>query len=549
MVERFKSAVHGKHGLRSATVLLVITLFFSNVLGLLRNILLASQAHALAQLDPYYAAFRLPDLIFNILILGAISSAFIPVYTETLKDQGKPGADRLANTLLGNLLVLVLLGIIIIWLVAPAAVPILVHNFSVEQQRQTVHLTRIMLLSPLFFTLSYIAGAVLNAHKRFFSYSIAPLIYNLAIIGGAILLPRFGAEGVAWSVVIGALLHFLTQVPTLLTMKFRIRPRVHLRDALVGRIIRLTVPRTFSLVMTQVALLVFTVLASSLHPGALTIFSLSNDLQTTPAIIFGASLATAVFPTLSEAVANHDNQTFQYYLHRTLRVSLFTVIPLTVLVFVLRAQITRLYIGLGHNISWDDTIRTIHTIAWFTISFTAQAFVFILARGFYAMQDTRRPMIASIIATTLTIVLAITLPMSAYFSLVNHNDVASLATAYSAGMWLQAMLLLLWLPPAWKGNLQEVWKSGLTSALSALVAGFMTWMTLRLVGEGLHINQLPITFTGIGTNTIIRLAIQGAVSASVGVMVYLILAYVMQMDELRWLKNFKGEKTDGHQTS
>lgn len=544
MVEKIKSALHGEHGMKSATILLVITLFLSNVLGLVRNIVLASHAHGLGQLDSYYAAFRLPDLIFNILILGAISSAFIPVYTKTLKESGNEEAQKLANTLLGTLLTLVLVGIVIIWVAAPLFIPLLVHNFNASKQLETVYLTRILLLSPLFFTLSYVAGGVLNAHKRFLSYSIAPLIYNCAIIVGGFLLPRYGVAGVAWSVVVGAALHFFIQVPTLCSMHFRIRPRFIFSDPAVLRVVMLTLPRTFSLAMGQLSLLAFTVIASALRPGALTIFALANDLQTTPAIIFGASLATAVFPTLSTSVAEQSHHEFHRYLHRTMRLSIFTVVPLMLFTYLLRAQIMRLYIGLGHTVSWTETIRSIQTLGWFTFSFVAQAFVFILARAFYALQDTKRPMYASLIATFVTIVLAILLPYTGYFS-ETRNDVAALAAAYSVGMWLQAVLLYVWLPPVWRGSFGAVFASLQKTVVITIVAGLAMWFVLRLVGEGLKPDHVfDIGFRGIGTDTVLKLLIQSLFAASVGVGVYVGLASYYGMEELRWVLQARKARYD-----
>lgn len=544
MVEKLKSAVHGVHGLKSASILLMITLFLSNVLGLLRNMLLANRAGSLSQLEPYYAAFRLPDLIFNILVLGAIASAFIPVYAQVIKEEGDDNANHMANTLLGNLLVVVIAAMAVLWITAPIFVPHIVSGYPLDEQLQTIHLTRIMLLSPFFFSLSYIAGAILNSHKRFFSYSIAPLIYNLSIIIGAILLPRYGVEGVAWSVVIGSALHFIIQVPTALKVGYRFVPAINFKDQLVSRIIILTIPRTFSLAMAQILLFAFTYIASHLHSGALSIFSLANDLQTTPAIIFGASLATAVFPTLSEAAAEKSPEKYQWYLMRTLRVSLFAVIPLTVLTFLLRAQVIRLYIGLGHNVNWVETIRAINTLTWFTFSFIAQCFVFILARAFYALQDTKRPMYAALLSTLLSVGLAWYLPHTNYFGQQSSNDVAALAAAYTAGMWLQAVLLIIWLPSKWKGNWKPFWNSLEAIASISLIAGCVTWVSLRLIGGGLHINQLDFGFSGLGTNTIIKVFVQATVSVLIGGMAYTSLAKWFRLEEWQWLLHFKEPKNN-----
>jgi putative peptidoglycan lipid II flippase len=545
MVDRIKSAVHGKQGLKSATFLLMVTLFLSNVLGLLRNIFLATRSTGLGQLDPYYAAFRLPDLIFNILVLGAIASAFIPVYTEVLKTKGESEANKTANTLLGNLASVVLVAIIILWFLAPFFVPWLVKDFSPENIQTTIHLTRVMLLSPFFFCLSYITGAVLNAHKRFLAYGVAPLVYNAAIIVGAILLPRFGIEGVAWSVVGGSFLHLIVQLPTAFVAGYRFSPIVNFKDFYAKKIMKLTIPRTISLATSQVMLLGFTFIAARLHSGALTIFSLSNDLQTTPAIIFGASLATAVFPTLAEAVAEKEPRKFNYYLTRTLRTSIFITVPLMVLCFVLRAQIIRLYIGMGHNVGWGETIRAINTFSWFTFSFLAQAIVFITARAFYALQDTRRPMVAAILGAIVSLTLAWYLPKTVFFSSAKY-DVATLAAAYTFGVWTQAVLQLLWLPKNWRGSSGKIFNSLLTSIILSIVMGAVCWVSLRVIGGGLHLSQVDINLVGLGTNTVPKVLLQGLGAALVSAVVYVSLSFAIGADELKWLFKLR-QPTDAEQ--
>lgn len=542
MVEKFKSYFHLEHGIKSATLLLTVTLFLSNVLGLLRNILLASQARSLTQLDTYYAAFRLPDLIFNLLVLGSVSSAFIPVYAQVLKNKGNTEASRLANTLLGTLLCALVICLIILYFLMPSLVPILVAKFSIEQQTETIHLARIMLLSPFFFGLSYVVGAILNSHKRFFSYSIAPLVYNTSIITGAFLLPYFGITAVAWSVVVGALLHFLVQVPAVLKIGFKFQPSIQIISKEIHQIITLMIPRAFSSGVAQIVLLGFTNIAASLSPGALTIYSLTNDFQTTPAILFGTSLAIALFPTLADAVAENDSQKFQGYLKKSLILGIFLLVPLMIIVYVLRAQIMRLYIGLGHNTNWDDTIRAINTLSYFTFSFVAQSFVQLLSRSFYALQDTRRPMYAAIIGATLTIVLAAVFPHTAYFRTGSLYDVAGLAAAYGIGLWLQVFILFSWLPKKWKGDLTTVWVRIIPISTITAISGFVTWLTLRLVGNGLKLDPfLPLSVTGLSTHTVFGLLIQGSAAAILGISTYTLLAIWFKFSEVEWLLKFRKE--------
>jgi putative peptidoglycan lipid II flippase len=548
MVDRIKRYFNLEHGIKSATLLLTFTLLLSNVLGLLRNILLASQATSLTQLDTYYAAFRLPDLIFNLLVLGSVSSAFIPVYAKVFKNKGTEEASKLANALLGTLVVSLVVCLGILYLLMPTLIPIMVAKFTVAQQQETIHLARIMLLSPLFFGFSYVVGAILNSHKRFFSYSIAPLIYNVAIIVGALLLPYYGITAVAWSVVFGALLHFLIQVPATLKIGVKFKLKFQLYSPEIKQIIKLMIPRAFSSGVAQFVLLGFTYIAASLSPGALTIYSLTNDFQTTPAILFGTSLAIALFPTLSDAVAENDHFKFQNYLKKSLIIGLFLLIPLMLIVYILRAQIMRLYIGLGHNTNWDDTIRSINTLSYFSLSFVAQSFVQLLSRSFYALQDTRRPMYGAIIGAVVTIGLAIMLPQTNYFRTGSLYDVAGLAAAYSVGLWVQVFVLFLWLPRKWKGDMSLVWSRILPITGLTLISGFATWVTLRIVGNGLKLEPfIPVTVSGLSTHTVVGLLIQGAAAGIVGIGLYALMAYWFKFPEIEWLIKFRKESRTNEQ--
>ncbi|MFA6082123.1 MAG: murein biosynthesis integral membrane protein MurJ [Patescibacteria group bacterium] len=539
MVDRIKGLVNGEHSLKSATVLLTITLFLSNVLGLLRDILLSNRAQSLSQLDPYFTAFRIPDLIFNLLVLGAIASAFIPIYTDLLKNKSQSDATNMANTVLGTLTFFVTIALVILFFLMPIIIPLLTPLSAVNtmaRQTETINLARIMLLSPFFFCLSYTVSAVLNAHRRFFTYSVAPLVYNLSIIVGALLLPKYGINAVAWAVVVGAALHFGVQLPSLIGVGIRLNPKVNMFDKNVGKVVMLMIPRTLSLGMMQIVLLSFTRIAATMSAGAWTIFNFANNFQTTPALIFGSSMATAVFPTLTDAVAEKDHDKYQHYYLRTLRVSLFVLIPATILVFLLRAQIMRLYIGLNHHTSWEDTIRAINTLSWFCISFVAQAVVFITARAFYALQDTKKPMYASVIGCLATVGAAVVLPQLSWFSNASGYDVASLALAYSFGMWVQAVLMIIWLPSQWRGDMTKVYRRILPISFIAIISGALSWLTLRIIGNGLNLNDIvPFGFEGFGTRTVLGIMIQAFGAAVVGLGSYALMAKWFNMEELGWL--------------
>lgn len=523
MVKKIQQLWHNEQGLQSATGLLVLTMFLSNVLGFLRDLVLANTL-PLNVLDTYYAAFRIPDLLFNLFILGAISSAFIPVYLDIKAKEGEEAAWHLAHNLLHTaVVVLIVLGVVL-YAFMPQILPTFVPGFDPEKMEQTVSLARILLLSPFFFAVSYILGGVLNAHQKFFAYSLAPLAYNFAIIIGGFLALRFDVMIVAWFVVFGALLHVLVQVPVLSGLGYKYRFVLDWRDPALGKVLRLMVPRAISLGMTQFILVAFTRMGSFLATGAVSIYTLTNNLQTAPVAIFGASIATAVFPMLGKASSENDGPRFRTLLSESLSGMFFFMIPISVLAWVLRAHIIRLYLALNHQ-TWEDTIRAISTFQWFILALVAQAFILIMIRAFYARHDTRTPMVIAILTGVLSIVLAQAL-------VARYADVSSLSLAFLIGVSCEAVMLLVFFVAKNPKmlDLGAVAKSVFVAAVFALFSGVFARIILSVVSEGAI---LPLG--GLGTERIVPLF--GALLAATvgGVGLYVALSYLFKRTELQWL--------------
>ncbi len=523
MVKKIQQLWHNEQGLQSATGLLVLTMLLSNVLGFLRDLVLANTL-PLNVLDTYYAAFRIPDLLFNLFILGAISSAFIPVYLDSKAKDGDEAAWRLAHNLLHTaLVVLVVLGIILL-VFMPSILPLFVPGFDPEKMQQTVQLARVLLLSPFFFAVSYILGGVLNAHQKFFAYSLAPLVYNIAIIAGGFLALKFNVMIVAWFVVLGAFLHVLVQVPVLSGLGYKYKFVLDWRDPALGKVLRLMVPRAISLGMTQFILVAFTRIGSFLATGAVSIYTLTNNLQTAPVAIFGASIATAVFPMLGKASSEDDEPKFRSLLTDSLSGMFFFMIPITALAWVLRAHIIRLYLALNHQ-TWEDTIRAIGTFQWFILALVAQAFILIMIRAFYARHDTRTPMVIAILTGVLSIVLASTL-------VANAPEVSSLSLAFLIGVTCEAILLLIFfmLKNPKLLDLGAVLKSVGVAAIFAFASGLFARLILAVVSEGAIVPS-----EGLGTERIVPLFEALLAAAAGGVVVYFLLAYIFKRHELRWI--------------
>ncbi|MDP2365005.1 MAG: murein biosynthesis integral membrane protein MurJ, partial [Ignavibacteria bacterium] len=408
----------------------------SRLLGVVRDRILASSFGAGDTLDIYYAAFRIPDLIFNLLVLGALSAGFIPAFTNMIKDDQEgehPTAWRLTNNILNllglTMVVLMVLGIVF----APWLMKLVTPGFSGEKLSATVALTRIMFLSPLLLGLSSVLGGVLQSMKRFLVYSLSPIFYNLGIIFGAyFLVPRFGVWGLAWGVVLGSLLHAVVQIPTMRHLGWRYQFIFDWRDKGVRLILRMMTARTLALAINQINLVIVTVMASLLASGSLTIFNLANNLQSFAVGIFGISFAIAVFPALSAAA--FDKEKLIKRLAATARQILFFIIPSTVIILLLKAEIVRVILGSG-RFDWQDTILTMNSLSFFAISFFAQALIPLFTRVFYARHDSKTPFYIGLAATAVNIALS--------WWLGRLWGVAGLALAFSLSSILNFIILVV----------------------------------------------------------------------------------------------------------
>ncbi len=418
-------------GIASAAFVIGLFSVASRLLGVMRDRILASTFGASQSLDIYYAAFRLPDLVFNLLVLGALSAGFIPVFARMAaekQDHSKAWAlaNNIFNTLSVGLMLVCGFGII----AAPLLVNVIAPGFPPEARATIVLLTRVMFLSPFFLGLSSIVGGVLQSFHRFFIYSLAPVLYNLGIIFGAIyLVPRYGVFGLAWGVVIGSFCHFAIQLPSLFKLGFRYQFFIDWKDKGMRTVYGMMTARTLGLAVTQINLTVITIIASRLPSGSLSIFNLANNLQSFPVGLFGVSFAIAVFPSLSAAVSN---EAFIKNFSRTFRQILFFIVPATIALIILRAQIVRVILGSG-KFNWDDTVLTVSTVGFFAISLFAQATAPLLARAFYAKHDSKTPFIVGLFSDGANVVLALWL--------MHSLGVLGLALAFSISAVFDFLLM------------------------------------------------------------------------------------------------------------
>ncbi|PIR93192.1 murein biosynthesis integral membrane protein MurJ [Candidatus Falkowbacteria bacterium CG10_big_fil_rev_8_21_14_0_10_43_10] len=513
------------NSITSAAIIVAAASVASRLLGIFRDRILAGEFGAGDVLDIYYAAFRVPDLVFNLLVLGALSAGFIPIFTglcerKTIfkflwrgKEKCSPEAWYVANSIV-NLLgiaLIVLSGVLMIF--TPWLMKLITPGFEGEKLAMTVAMTRVMFLSPVFLGLSSVMGGVLQSFKRFFVYSLAPIMYNIGIIIGILyFVPVWGVYGLAYGVVFGALLHFLIQVPAAFHLGYRWQPIMSLRNKNVRDIMIMMVPRTLSLAVGQINLVIITIIASTLAVGSLAIFNLANNLQSFPIGIFGISFAVAAFPTLSSLV--DSQQALIKNFSKVLRQIIFFILPATVFILTLRAQIIRIILGSGH-FGWEDTILTMDTLTFFSLSLFAQATIPLLVRIFYVRKNSKTPFVVGLISAAANVFLS--------FWLAQKMGVAGLALAFSIASIINFALLWLILKVE-LGDLDEVaiLYSTLKISLASVGAGLAVQAMKLIIGNSSIINMHK--FWGVFT--------QAFIAGIFGLLIFILICWVLRSEEL-----------------
>lgn len=510
----------------------------SRFLGIFRDRVLAGQFGAGDVLDAYYAAFRLPDLVYNLLILGAVSAGLIPVFTSLLAKRHEKDAWKLINSILNLLSVLLLIVCIVLFFSAPWLVPAITPGFPREKIDLVIGLSRIMFLSPFFLGISAIFSSVLQSYRKFLVYSLAPIMYNLGIIFGALyLVEPLGVYGLAWGVVIGALAHMVIQLLPVFSVGFKYKFDFNWRDKNVLAVVRMMVPRTVSLAISQINFVVITVVASTLAAGSLTIFNLSNNLQNFPLGIFGVSLAVAALPVLSALAAEKKTKDFVRTMSATLRQILFFIIPISVLFYVLRAQIVRVILGSG-NFDWYDTRLTAACLAIFCLGLFAQGAYPLVIRGFYALHNTKTPFYIGL--ATMAVNVAALFFFRLIFSFDNWFSFFAAAILRLADLWGMVDFRVLALPAAIAvSSIFELLALmiALRRKIGALDGRKIIDSTARIVFASLGGGLVAYFFLQyldqfIPTEKFWGIFSQGAIAGLAGLIGYVVLGYVLNLEEM-----------------
>lgn len=523
-----------------AAAIISIASFLSLLLGLLRERLLAGHFDVDRELDVYLTAFKIPDFVATVLVMGAISVAIIPIFTDNLSKDREKAFHYLSNLLNLCLVALVIIcGILFIF--TPQLINIIAPGFLENKKQITVELTRIMFLSPILMGISNMISAVLMVFKRFLVTAVSPILYNLgSIIGILFFVPKMGIMGLAWGIILGAVMHLAIQLPSFFKTGFKIQNTFNFLDKDFLQTIKLTIPRAIGLTASQINLIIITAIGSTLAAGSITFFSFANDLSSPILVLVAVPFAVAVFPALSLAISRNDKKDFLEKFYSVARQIIFLIVPVSGLCYILRAHLIRLVFGAG-KFDWTSTKLTAACFGIFMIPLLAQGLIFLISRAFYAIKNTAIPALVSIFSIMI-------LPPMAYFLVwalsfnnafsyfisyvlrieeMNNLAVVALPLAVSIDVLIQFIILLVFL----KTKIKEIEYKNLFMFFAKVLGATVITMILTYIARQ--------WFGGfLGSSTFIILFLQTAVTAGFGFLIYGILAHFLKLPEIGAFRSF-----------
>jgi len=537
----------------SAATVIMLMIVVSKILGFVRQRTLFS-FFSPSETDLFLAAFELPDLIFEVFVYGVLSASFIPVFTKYLTKKKSKDAWHVAAAGLNILLIIfVALSLLVIIFANPLYNLVtgsfaknligVSGGFSVKQVSQVVALSRTILVAQLFFVVSSFMTGILESHKRFIIPAIAPLFYNLGIIGGTVLLSaKYGLMGPTIGAVIGAFFHMAIQIPFATQLGFRPKLILDFKHPGIKKLAKLSIPRIIELSFFQLRRFVWLFLASAVS-GGFTYLKSADLLQTLPIGVFGVSLAKAALPTLSQQEAEGDREKFKRTFTNTLNQILFLVIPTTVFLAVLRVPVVRLVFG-ADRFDWDATIQTGLVLSAFLIGSFAYAGSLLVSRAFYALHDTKTPVLISIISILVNSVLGFV------FILVLKIDTWGIALAYSIAGNLQFFTLLMLLIKKIKLSVSS-FLIPLTKILVASgISGFIMFLILKVFDKSVWVkrlsflgkfevhNNIPFENFVLDTRYTGNLLALTVMTIFVGGLIYLLLSLLFRLKEIHVIAGF-----------
>lgn len=498
----------------SAAAIIMGATLASALLGLVRTRLLISFFYAdKAVVDVFWAAFRLPDMVFQIIIVGALSSAFIPVFGRYLND--KDESNLIASSMINAVMLIMILLSFAIMIFAYPLSKLIAGGFDESQLQLMANLTRIMAAAQIFFGFSSFLTGVIQSHKRFLVPALSPVLYNLGIIIGILVFGRsLGIYGAAIGVVIGAFLHLLAQLPLAKALGFRYLFKWDSKNGAVKEMSALMLPRVLTLSLVQIEATAIVTFSSWLSVGTVTIISIAQQLANLPVRLIGIPIGQASLPFFTKVTSKNSLLSLAEMVNNTILEMLYLALPSSVIVLVLRIPLVRLAYG-ADSFPWAETVLTGKLVAILAVSIAARSLTHVLVRVFYALHNTTTPFLTNLLSTITNI------SLSYYFLFVIKSGVIGMAFAITVASIIETFIL-----------------TGLLYSLAGFALRRLVFPALKMVGITLAMSMAlwvpyqaldQVVFDTTRTLPLIFLTIT---VGFIGLAVYLVLSYIFNIKEL-----------------
>lgn len=524
------------HGINEAALLLGSLTFLSQILGLVRDRILASIIGPGPTLDTYYASFRIPDFLYISVASLASITVLMPFLVDRInKENGKELAQKFMNNVFSAFMIFMIGVSIVIAILMPYIAPHIVPGFDGEQLKTLVMMSRIMLLSPIFIGLSNLIGTITQLFKNFLVFSLSPIFYNIGILFGIIFLyPKVGIYGLAIGVILGAMMHLGIQIPIVVKRDFFPRFTSSIVWSEIYKVVKISLPRTIALSCSSLAFIFLIALASKIKAGSISLFTFSYNLQSVPVGIIGISYSVAAFPILVRSFSARNIDNYKKQIIEAARQIIFWSIPVALVLVVLRAQIVRVVLG-AKAFSWADTRLTAAAVAIFVLSLVAQGLVLLFVRGYYAAGNTRKPLLINVFSSISIIFFSYIFIyifkqypniLSSLEIILRVKDVPgtimlSLPIAFALGSVINFFLIWLAFKKDFlRGQSSGLFKTFIQTIIGALVMAEVSYLLLNIFDNVFNINK------GWG------IFFQGLFSGLIGIVVGIFVLYILKNREL-----------------
>ena len=531
-LQRFSQSSYSMH---KAALLIAALSLVAQLLAVVRDKMLAHTFGAGSDLSLYYAAFRVPDMVYATLSSLMAAIIVLPFLTAAVTVSHEK-IKKVINSLVSVFAIVSIVVCTALYVAMPHLTHFILPGFDVSDQQTLVHFSRVLLLSPLLLGFSNLLGSVLQLKKNFFFYSLAPVLYNLGIMLGVIfLVPHYGINGVLYGVIIGAIFHIVVQLPV--AFYYGLAPRITtLIDwQLIREVCAVSFPRLATLLSMQLSQTFLVAQASFISAGSVAVFSLAFNIQTVPLTLIGLSYATAAFPVISEYAERRDFMNVWVSVQSAMRHLIFWAIPIMCFVIVLRAHIVRILYGSG-EFDWTDTRLTAAVLATMSIALVAQMFSLLLMRALYALRHAYTQLIAQTAAFIVACFVAIyglhfwnTHPVVQYFfeSILRIADVPNtqilvIGLAHACGAITLTIGLMILFAREIKYTRFRTFHTVLGQSFGA-----------SIIGASIAYYSLVYTQNFISLDTFVGVSINALIATSIGGVAWFGILYILGSTELQ----------------